>query len=71
MALRDWKKWKHSIQDNIVWNKGNSQVQVVFLSKSNEWLVTTWKTDEDSREDKTFSTKAQAMTFANNYRRTH
>jgi len=71
MAMKDWKKFKHSTKDNIIWDKGDSKVQVAFIREPNKWLVTTWENDEDSRKDKYFKTKSQALGFARQYMRTH
>ena len=77
MALKDWKEGEHSSNDDIIWNKGESTVQVTFITSPNigankyKWLVSTWTGDESNRKNKWADTKAQAITAAKNYMRTH
>lgn len=72
--IKGWKKWKHSKQDNIIWdNKTNkSSIQVAFILIKNKWLLTIWKKGtEDSRIDRYYDTQKQAKQKAIAYMKSH
>lgn len=72
MALKDWGKKEFGSSGQLVYKKDDKHIYII-LTHDKDWYVSA---DRDyfkhiSFNDKTFKTKAQAMTYAKNYMRSH